>query len=85
MRIAIIGAGLAGLTAAWEIHHHNPQATIEIFEAADRIGGKLFTVPFKAGPTDMGAEAYLAFRKDATEFFHQLGLGDLLRSPSGLP
>ena len=85
MRIAIIGAGLAGLTAAWEIHHHNPQATIEIFEATDRIGGKLFTVPFNAGPTDMGAEAYLAFRKDATEFFHQLGLGDLLRSPSGLP
>ena len=85
MRIAIIGAGLAGLTAAWEIHHRNPAATIDIFEAADRIGGKLFTVPFSAGPTDMGAEAFLAFRKDAMEFFQQLGLGDSLRAPSGLP
>ncbi len=85
MRIAIIGAGLAGLTAAWEIHHRNPKATIEVFEAADRIGGKLYTVPFEAGPTDMGAEAYLAFRTDATDFFRGLGLGDSLRAPSGLP
>lgn len=85
MRIAIIGAGLAGLTAAYEIHKLNPQAQVSVFEAADRIGGKLHTVAFNAGPTDMGAEAYLAFRQDATEFFKELGLGEALRSPSGLP
>ena len=48
MRIAIIGAGLSGLTAAWEIHHQRPDVEIEVFEAADRIGGKLYTVPFTA-------------------------------------
>lgn len=85
MRIAIIGAGLAGLTAADELHANHPTATIEVFEATDRIGGKLYTVPFACGPTDMGAEAYLAFRQDATEFFEGLGLGDALRDPSGLP
>ena len=41
MRIAIIGAGLSGLTAAWEIHYQRPDVEIEVFEAADRIGGKL--------------------------------------------
>lgn len=85
MRIAIIGAGLAGLTAAYEIHQADPSVEVEVFEASDRIGGKLFTVPFESGPTDMGAEAYLAFRKDATEFFESLGLKDSLRAPSGLP
>ncbi|WP_315532311.1 protoporphyrinogen oxidase [Corynebacterium matruchotii] len=85
MRVAIIGAGLSGLTAAWEIHHQRPDVEIEIFEAADRIGGKLYTVPFTAGPTDMGAEAYLAIRADATQFFTQLGLRDELVKPSGLP
>ena len=49
MRIAIIGAGLAGLTAAYELRDHD----VEVFEAAGRIGGKLYSVPFNDGPTDM--------------------------------
>ncbi|MCS4535762.1 protoporphyrinogen oxidase [Corynebacterium sp. HS2168-gen11] len=85
MRIAIIGAGLAGLTTAWELHRSRPELELEVFEATERIGGKLLTVPFASGPTDMGAEAYLAFRHDATEFFTELGLADALRRPSGLP
>ncbi|QGU06358.1 Protoporphyrinogen oxidase [Corynebacterium occultum] len=84
MRYAIIGAGLAGLTAAYEISRLDPDAQIEVFEAGERIGGKLFTVPFASGPTDMGAEAFLARRADAMEFFHSLGLQDSLVAPSGL-
>ncbi|HKM24144.1 MAG TPA: FAD-dependent oxidoreductase, partial [Corynebacterium sp.] len=83
-RYAIIGAGLAGLTSAYEIRKVDPKAVIHVFEAEDRIGGKLFTVPFDSGPTDMGAEAYLALRSDATDFFTELGLADDLVSPSGL-
>ncbi len=82
-RYAIIGAGLAGLTSAYEIHKADPTAVIHVFEAEDRIGGKLFTVPFHSGPTDMGAEAYLALRSDATDFFTELGLAGDLVSPSG--
>ena len=82
MNIAIIGAGLAGLTAAFELR--NADAKIDVYEATDRIGGKLYTVAFEAGPTDMGAEAFLARRKDAVEFFTELGLGDSLVEPSGL-
>lgn len=84
MRYAIIGAGLAGLTAAREIATLDPEAQIEVFEAGERIGGKLFTVPFASGPTDMGAEAFLARRADAVEFIRSLGLGDSLVAPSGL-
>lgn len=80
MRIAIIGAGLAGLTAAYELRDHD----VEVFEAAGRIGGKLYSVPFNDGPTDMGAEAFLARRRDAVDFFHALGLGGSLVDPSGL-
>ena len=80
MRIAIIGAGLAGLTAAYELRDHD----VEVFEAAGRIGGKLYSVPFNDGPTDMGAEAFLARRHDAVEFIESLGLGDSLVEPSGL-
>lgn len=84
MRYAIIGGGLAGLTSAYEIRQTDPEATIHVFEADDRIGGKLFTVPFASGPTDMGAEAFLARRRDAVDFFHRLGLGDEIVHPSGM-
>ncbi|WIM68025.1 protoporphyrinogen oxidase [Corynebacterium breve] len=84
MKFAIIGAGLAGLTSAYELRKQDKDAVIDVYEATDRIGGKLFTVPFEAGPTDMGAEAFLARRKDAVEFFTELGLADSLVHPSGL-
>ena len=84
MRYAIIGAGLAGLVAAVEIRRADPDAHIDVLEAEDRIGGKLFTVPFESGPTDMGAEAFLARRQDAVEYVASLGLGDELVHPSGL-
>ncbi|MDU0479031.1 protoporphyrinogen oxidase [Staphylococcus chromogenes] len=84
MNIAIIGAGLAGLTAAYELRQLAPDADTYVFEAEERIGGKLFTVPFESGRTDMGAEAFINFRADARAFFEQLGLADSLVYPSGL-
>ncbi|WP_313678323.1 protoporphyrinogen oxidase [Corynebacterium stationis] len=85
MRIAIVGAGLAGLTTAYELRGGDlgADAHIDVFEASDRIGGKLFTVPFNDGPVDLGAEAFLARREDALEFFTELGLADSLVEPSG--
>src|SRR5699024_1621819 len=56
---------------------------VDVFEASDRIGGKLFTVPFNDGPVDLGAEAFLARREDALEFFADLGLEQSLVEPSG--
>ncbi|WP_288832957.1 protoporphyrinogen oxidase [uncultured Corynebacterium sp.] len=82
MKVAIIGAGLAGLTAAYELRDSGHD--VDVYEATERIGGKLRTVAFAAGPTDMGAEAFIARRRDAVEFFTELGLGPSLREPSGL-
>lgn len=41
MRIAIIGSGVSGLTAA---HHLHPRHDVTVFEADDRIGGHANTV-----------------------------------------
>ena len=91
MNIAIIGAGLAGLTAAYELRStgsaragEKDDLKVDVYEATDRLGGKLHTVAFEAGPTDMGAEAFLARRQDAVGFFTELGLADSLVEPSGL-
>ncbi|WP_296110617.1 protoporphyrinogen oxidase [uncultured Corynebacterium sp.] len=86
LRVAIIGGGIAGLAAAWELRRQlGPNARILLTEAYDRLGGKLKTVNYANGPVDMGAEAYMGFRQDFTELVESVGLGDQLCVPSGLP
>ena len=42
-RIAIVGAGVSGLGAAWALHHHPDRFDFRLFEAHDRIGGNAVT------------------------------------------
>ncbi|MCG7257925.1 MULTISPECIES: protoporphyrinogen oxidase [unclassified Corynebacterium] len=86
LRVAIIGGGIAGLAAAWELRRQlGPNTRILLTEAYDRLGGKLKTVNYANGPVDMGAEAYMGFRQDFTELVESVGLGNQLCVPSGLP
>ncbi len=43
-RIAIVGAGVSGLGAAWALNQHPDRFDFRIFEAQDRIGGNAVTV-----------------------------------------
>lgn len=43
-RIAIVGAGIAGLTAARELFRSGYR-NIDIYEASERIGGRLYSIP----------------------------------------
>ena len=42
-RIAIVGAGISGLGAAWALNRHPDRFDFRIFEAQDRIGGNAVT------------------------------------------
>ena len=42
-RVAIIGAGVAGLGAAWALHRHPDRFDFRVYEAEDRIGGNAVT------------------------------------------
>ncbi|MCX2162948.1 protoporphyrinogen oxidase [Corynebacterium auriscanis] len=86
LRIAVIGGGIAGVSAAWRLRRQlGESARIFICEAYDRLGGKLKTVDFVGGPVDMGAEAYLSLRSDFTDLVRDVGLEHALEEPSGLP
>ncbi|KAI6238892.1 Spermine oxidase [Aphelenchoides fujianensis] len=57
MRVAIIGAGFAGLAAFQRLREvENPAVHVEIFEAADRVGGRVFPVEFEDGFLQHGAQ-----------------------------
>ena len=43
-RVAIVGAGVSGLGAAWALHRHPDRFDFRLFEAQDRIGGNAITV-----------------------------------------
>ncbi|WP_448574420.1 flavin monoamine oxidase family protein [Trichothermofontia sp.] len=53
-RILVIGAGLAGLAAAWALHRQGYD--VQIIEARDRIGGRIWTsTAWSDMPLDLGA------------------------------
>lgn len=80
VNVAIVGTGLAGLTTAVSLRELakdsglTDSVAIDVYEATDRIGGKLYTVAFEGGPTDVGAEAFDASNTDIRDFFDDLGL-----------
>ncbi len=86
-RIAIIGAGIAGLAAA---HHLTAGAVtttsagprVVVFDSGDRPGGKLRSRPF-AGveAVDEGADAFLARTPEAVGLATDVGLADELVHP----
>jgi monoamine oxidase len=41
--VAIIGAGIAGLHCAYRLQQADPELYVRVFEASDRIGGRVFT------------------------------------------
>src|SRR5919205_1651693 len=54
--VAVVGAGVAGLSAARELTAHG--LTVEVLEARRRIGGRILTLrdPHLAVPVELGAE-----------------------------
>lgn len=83
-RIAVIGGGLSGLVAAYELRAQFADAAITVVETADRLGGKLHTTEFPSGPMEVGAEAFISRRPEASDLVRELGLTEQLRHPRGL-
>ena len=81
-RIAVVGGGIAGLAAAWELSggaEVDPDApSVVLLEAGRRIGGKLCTSTFAGRPVDRGPDAFLGRRPEAADLCRELGLADEL-------
>jgi oxygen-dependent protoporphyrinogen oxidase len=78
MRVVVVGGGIAGLAAAWELA---ARADVVVLEAADRVGGKLRLGTLAGLPVDVGAEAILARRPEGLDLAREAGLADELIDP----
>ncbi len=81
-RIIVVGAGISGLAAAWELVRTLPDASVTMLDASDRPGGKLRREPVAGVAIDVGAESMLARRPEALDLVSQLGLADRIVHPA---
>ncbi len=78
MRIAIIGGGIAGLAAAYELEKaRSGGAPVEytLFEARERLGGSLASMIVDGAVIERGPDSFLTEKPAAAELCRELGLG----------
>ena len=84
MRIAIIGGGIAGLAAAYELEKaraSNGAVEYMLFEARPRLGGSLASEIVNGAVLERGPDSFLTEKPAAAELCRELGLGaDLIPS-----
>lgn len=81
MRVAIIGGGIAGLAAAYELEKARATgADVEytLFESRDRLGGSLASETVNGIVLERGPDSFLSEKPAGAELCRELGLGDQL-------
>jgi len=79
--VAVVGGGIAGLAAAWELATGTPPCRVTLLEGSDRLGGKIETSMFAGVPLDAGPDAFLARVPAAAQLAREAGLEHELVAP----
>lgn len=80
--VVVVGGGIAGLAAAHRLRVLRPGVAVTLLEASPRLGGSLRVEEVGGVPVDVGAEAVLQRRPEATGLAREVGLGDDLVHPA---
>ena len=78
--VAVVGGGITGLSCAWFLQERGHE--VVVYEASDRVGGKLLTGTIGGVPVELGADSFLPRDELPLELCRALGLGDELISPA---
>lgn len=78
-RVAVVGGGISGLSAAWELSRTG--ARVIVLETSDRLGGKLRADSVGDVAVDVGADAMLARVPYGGQLADEVGLGDKIITP----
>ena len=83
-RVAVIGGGIAGLAAAWELVGHEADVAVTVYEGSDRVGGKMRLEQVGGALVDVGAESVLARRPEALTLFEEIGVDRRTTHPASV-
>lgn len=81
-RVVVVGAGIAGLSAANAVRRAAPGLDVVVLEGSSSVGGKLARAEVGGVSVDVGAESMLNRRPEAVALAREVGLGDLLVHPA---
>ena len=79
LSLVVVGAGPAGLTAAWENARHGGTATV--LERDDLVGGIARTVERRGYRFDIGGHRFFTKVREVEELWHEMLADDFLRVP----
>jgi oxygen-dependent protoporphyrinogen oxidase len=79
VKFAVVGGGIAGLSAAWELAGAGG-TEVTVYEPG-HLGGKLLTTMFLGRPVDEGPDSLITRVPEGLGLFHELGLGEDLGAP----
>lgn len=77
-RVAVVGGGVSGLVAAYELRKKAPEVDVVLLEATTRFGGNLRTERVGELLLDVGPDSFLRARPEAMALVRELGLEDEL-------
>jgi protoporphyrinogen/coproporphyrinogen III oxidase len=82
VKFAVVGGGIAGLAAAWELVGPDaPGPDVTVFEAG-QLGGKLRTTSFLGQPVDEAPDSLITRVPEGVALCEELGLSDELVAPA---
>ena len=73
-RVAVIGGGISGLSAAWELSKGGAKVTL--LESRPRLGGVIVTKRPRGWLLEGGPDSFLTTKPAAVELIREVGLGD---------
>lgn len=80
-RIAIVGGGITGLVAAHELERLGADVKIEVYEASDRLGGKVATDRRDGCLIERGPDCFFSRKSGVMELVCELGIEDQIVQP----
>ena len=71
-RVLIVGAGPAGLTAAYELLTKGKDIEVVVFEETDKFGGISRTVDYKGNRMDMGGHRFFSKVPEVNQWWNDM-------------
>jgi oxygen-dependent protoporphyrinogen oxidase len=76
--VVVIGGGISGLAAAWELCRRDDAPRVTLLEASARLGGPLRSEEVGGRVVDVGPDGFLGRRPEAVDLCAEVGLADAL-------
>src|SRR4051794_27223848 len=80
--IVIVGAGISGLSIAYRLQKHLPDATVSLLEHNDRPGGTAWTLREDGFQLEIGPNGFLDTKPGTINLARDVGLGERLIAAS---